>query len=554
MVAVVALLSIPLANIVASLFQAFSDVFSHLASTVLKDYVSNSLLLMLGVACGTFVLGTSCAWLTSMCHFPGRRIFEWALLLPMAMPAYIIAYTYTGMLDFAGPVQTFLREYFQWRYGDYWFPQIRSLGGAIVMFCLVLYPYVFLIVRASFLEQSHALLEVSRSLGRNSWQTFFSVAIPAARPAIIAGMTLALMETLADYGTVQYFGVSTFTTGIFRTWFGLGDITAAAQLSSILLLFITALIVIERRSRSRMRFHAAGNGRSQPARKAIEGWPKYLAIFWCLIPVSFGFALPAGQLLIWVIKTWQDNINAAFFNLVLSSFTLAAVTSILCLTLAIALCFCHRLIASRTSALLLRVGSLGYALPGTVIAVGVLIPFAAFDNAVDAWLIKHVNISSGLLLSGTLAAVIFAYVVRFISVSIQTIESGYAKIHPSIDDSARTLGKRPHQLLSSVHLPMLKTSLLTALLLVFVDVLKELPTTLILRPFNFNTLAVRAYELASDERLMDASSAALAIVLTGLLPVLLLSRNISKPKQQSKPQQQSNPPMNDSENSLRVNL
>ncbi len=488
---------------------------------------------MLGVALGTFVLGTSAAWLTTMCSFPGRRLFEWALLLPMAMPAYIIAYTYTGMLDFAGPLQTFLRETFAWRYGDYWFPEIRSIGGAICMLSLVLYPYVYLIVRAAFLNQSHALLEVSRSLGNGPWRTLFFVAIPAARPAIVAGMTLALMETLADYGTVQYFGISTFTTGIFRTWFGLGDLNTAAQLSSMLLFFVAALIVIERHSRSHMRFHNTTLQKTHLPRIPLTGTNAFFAVLWCCVPLGFGFILPATQLLAWALETWQTALDWSFAKLVFNSFSLAAIASIVCLFLAVLVCFAQRIMhKSKWASLALRAATLGYAVPGTVIAVGVLIPFAAFDNGLDRWLVKNFSVSSGLLLSGTLIAAVFAYVVRFFSVSVQTLESGYAKIYPSIDHSARTLGMRPHKVLCKIHLPMLKTSLVAALLLVFVDVLKELPTTLILRPFNFNTLAVRAYELASDERLIDASSSALAIVLVGLLPVLLLSRAMN---QQTKP-------------------
>lgn len=534
MITATLVLWLPLTTIVSSLLQPFSSVWQHLASTVLSDYVINSLLLMFGVAIGTFVLGVSSAWLTTMCQFPGRRWLSWALLLPMAMPAYIIAYTYTGMLDFSGPLQTSLRDLFQWRYGDYWFPEIRSLGGAVAMLSLVLYPYVYLIVRASFLQQSHALLEVSRVLGNGPWRTFISVAIPASRPAIVAGLTLALMETLADYGTVQYFGVSTFTTGIFRTWFGMGDLTAAAQLSSFLLLFVFALVVVERQSRSRMRFHPSNGTNRHLPRIPMTGLRGYLCFACCVTPLALGFILPAGQLLSWSLATWEGEVNAAFFSLVGNSFLLAATASLTCLILGMVLCLAQRQIGHRPSAeaktatFTLRAATMGYAVPGTVIAVGVLIPFAAFDNTLDSWMRERFNISTGLVLSGSLAALVFAYVVRFISVSVQTIESGYSKIPSNVDDSARTLGDSAFGVFRNIHLPLLKTSLLSALLLVFVDVLKELPTTLILRPFNFNTLAVRAYELASDERLMDASTAALAIVIIGLAPVLLLTRAMEK--------------------------
>ncbi len=523
------LVAMPLSVIIANLAQPYSDTWQHLVDTVLADYVKNSLTLMLGVAVGTFILGTSTAWLTSMCRFPGRRLFEWALLLPMAMPAYIIAYTYTGMLEFAGPIQSALRATFNWRYNDYWFPEVRSMGGAICMLSLVLYPYVYLIVRASFLQQSHALLEVSRSLGNGPWQTFWRAALPCARPAIVAGMTLALMETLADYGTVQYFGINTFTTGIFRTWFGMGDLTAAAQLSSMLLIFIATLILVERYSRKRMRFHNATAVQKRLPRLPISGLLALSCTLWCALPLCLGFVVPAGQLLIWATTTWQANIDDGFVALVINSFGLAAVSSLLCLIIAVILCFSLRLSNNgRFTSFMTRTASMGYAVPGTVIAVGVLIALAYIDGQLDTWLQASFNVSSGLLFSGTLFAVIFAYLVRFLSVAIQTLDSGYSKIRHSIDDSARTLGHQPFMVLNKIHLPMLKSSIIAALLLVFVDVLKELPTTLILRPFNFNTLAVRAYELASDERLIDAATPSLAIVIVGLIPVLLLSRTISQ--------------------------
>jgi iron(III) transport system permease protein len=526
-----ALLALPIAVIVASLAQPFGPVWAHLRETVLSDYVVNSLLLMAGVGLGTGLLGVCAAWLTAMCEFPGRRFFSWALLLPMAMPAYIIAYTYTGLLDFTGPVQSALRESFGWRYGDYWFPEIRSLGGAVCMLSLVLYPYVYLIVRVAFREQSTALLEASRSLGRGPWATLFRVALPVARPAIAAGVSLALMETLADYGTVDYFGVSAFTTGIFRTWYGLGELTAAAQLSAILLLFVFVLFALERGSRRRMRFHHGAVG-GRPSRIKLRGW-RGAGCF--LIPAFIlcaGFLVPATQLALWAAGHWRSSIDSAFFQLAANSFMLAATASACCLVVAVFLAYGRRLHPGRLEEGALRVSAMGYAVPGTVIAVGVMIPFAWIDNRVDDVAREMFGFSTGLLLSGTLAALVFAYVVRFLSISLQSVESGLSRIRPSLDESARSLGHTPLNVLRRVHMPMLRGSLLTALLLVFVDVLKELPATLILRPFNFNTLAVRTYELASDERLADAATPALAIVLIGLLPVILLTRGISREEPQ----------------------
>ncbi len=522
------LLAIPVLVVLSFLLQPAGEVWRHLSETVLQDYVVNSLLLMLGVATGVLLLGVGTAWLTSMCRFPGRGLFEWALLLPMAMPAYIIAYTYTGLFDFAGPVQTALRAWTGWRYGDYWFPEIRSLTGAALMLSLVLYPYVYLLTRAAFLGQSICVLDVSRTLGNGPWRSFFAVALPLARPAIVAGLSLALMETLADYGTVQYFGVSTFTTGIFRTWFGLNNAAAAAQLSALLLLVVFALIIMERGSRRQARYHHTTQRHQVLNRFHLNGRQAALAVMICSAALFFGFLLPAGQLLWWALSTAEESLDGRFLELIAHSLLLAGGASLLALLLALFLGYGKRLHGSWPVTLAVRVAGMGYAIPGTVIAVGVMIPFAAFDNALDQWLRDAYGWSSGLLLSGTLIALLFAYLVRFLAVSLQTVDAGLGKIRPSMDEVARSLGAGGGEIVHRVHMPMLKGSLLTALLLVFVDVLKELPATLILRPFNFNTLAVRAYELASDERLADASYAALAIVLVGIMPVMLLSRSITR--------------------------
>jgi len=522
------LLALPILVVLGFVLVPAGDVWEHLASTVLPDYVSNSLLLMLGVAIGTFVLGVSAAWVTSMCRFPGRRLFEWALLLPMAIPAYIIAYTYTGLLDYAGPAQSLIRQWGGWRYGEYWFPEVRSLEGAAIMLSLVLYPYVYLLARAAFLSQSLCVLEVSRTLGNGPWRTFFRVALPLARPAIVAGLSLALMETLADYGTVQYFGVSTFTTGIFRTWFGLDNAAAAAQLSALLLLFVFAVVFIERASRHRARYHHTSQRHQALTRFQLTGWRGWITMFYCLAILLAGFLIPAGQLLVWVLTTADETLDGHFLRLIWNSLQLAGSAALLALALALFLGYGRRLHDSRMVQVAVRVASMGYAIPGTVIAVGVIIPFAAFDNRVDEWMRSHFDLSTGLLLSGTLFALLFAYMVRFLAVALQTVEAGLGRIRHSLDESARSLGHTPLQSVWRVHIPMLRGSLLTAILLVFVDVLKELPATLILRPFNFNTLAVRAYELASDERLADAAVASLSIVLVGILPVILLSRSISR--------------------------
>jgi len=522
------LLGIPACVIVANIFVPAGDVWRHLVDTVLQDYVTNSLLLMVGVTIGSLFLGVISAWLVTMLEFPGRRLFEWALLLPMAIPAYIIAYTYTGMLDFAGPVQTSLRELTGWGYGEYWFPEIRSIEGAAIMLALVLYPYVYLMARAAFISQSLCVLDVSRSLGNGPWRTFFNVALPLARPAIAAGLSLVLMETLADYGTVQYFGISTFTTGIFRTWYGLDNAPAAAQLATILLMFVLVLLTLERYSRRRARYHYTSRRHQEIHRIQLQGWHKPMASLFCFGTVLLGFLLPAGQLTLWAIDTAGAMLNSKFFTLVMHSLELASLAALLTLCVSLVLGYGRRLEPGPTVNIAVRAAGMGYAVPGTVIAIGVIIPFGWLDNTIDGWMRAQFGVSTGLLLSGSMAGLLFAYLVRFMAVSLNAVETGLGRITPSMDEAARSMGYPPRHIMGKVHIPMLKGSLLTAILLVFVDVLKELPATLILRPFNFNTLAVRAYELASDERLADSASASLAIVMAGILPVILLSRSIAQ--------------------------
>ena len=527
MLLIALVLGLPIFTIAGFVLHPSNDVWRHLVDTVLAEYLLNSALLIAGVSVGTLVIGVGCAWLTSVCEFPGKRIFSWALLLPLAFPAYIIAYTYTGMFDFAGPVQTWIRSVTGWGVRDYYFPDVRSLGGAVTMFSLVLYPYVYLLARAAFLEQSVCVLEVSRTLGCSVWASFYRVALPLARPAVVAGLSLALMETLADYGTVAYFGLGVFTTGIFRTWFGLGDAVAAAKLAAILLAFVVTLIVIERWSRKRAQYHHPTYRYRELPQYRLRGLRAWLAFGACFLPLFAGFLLPAAQLAVWAHETWEQMVDATFLRLAFNSLQLALGASLLAVLLALFLGYGKRLLDSKSVDAAVRMVASGYAVPGTVIAVGVIIPLAWFDNSVDDFLRDHYGISSGLLLSGSLFAVMFAYMVRFLAVSVQAVESGLLKIKRSMDEAARSLSYAPAGILFRVHLPLMKGTVLTAMLIVFVDVMKELPATLILRPFNFNTLAVRAFELASDERLADSSTAALAIVAVGLLPLMLLSHTIS---------------------------
>ncbi len=511
----------PVAVVLASVFVSSGDIWRHLQETVLADYIRNSLWLMLGVGALALPLGVIPAWLVTSFRFPLSRQLEWALLLPLAFPAYIIAYTYTGLLDFAGPAQSWLRAAFG---AGYWFPEVRSLPGAAVMLALVLYPYVYLLTRAAFQEQSACAVEAARVLGAGPARAFFRVALPLARPAIVAGLSLALMETLADYGVVQYFGVATFTTGIFRTWFGLGSSVAAAQLSALLMGFVLVLILLENRARKQARYHHASSRYRPAAPKALHGWRGGLAFALCALPVGFGFIIPAAQLSVWAAQTYGASMNRQFLALAWHSVELALIASALALGAALALAYARRLQPGPVTYAVNRLLSLGYAVPGTVIAIGVLLPFTWLDRQLAKWLGLLLDVDAGLALSGTIAILVFAYLTRFLAVSLNTVEAGLEKIRPAMDEASRSAGVGGFGLLRRVHGPMMRSSLLAAALLVFVEVLKELPATLILRPFNYNTLAVRAFELANDERLAAASLPALTIVLVGIIPVMILNR------------------------------
>jgi iron(III) transport system permease protein len=532
--AIALLMLLPLGAVVISAVTQSGEVWGHLVATVLPQYVLNSLGLMVGVGLGVLGLGVSTAWLVTMCQFPGRRVFEWALLLPLAAPSYLLAYTYTDFLDYFGWVQTTLRAIFGWQsVTDYWFPNVRSLGGAIVLFSLVLYPYVYMLVRVAFLEQSLCTLEASRALGCNPWRSFRTVALPLARPAIAAGTALALMETLNDFGTVQYFSVPTFTTGIYRTWFGMGDRPAAAQLAGVSLIFIAVLIGLERFSRRQARYYQSASQHQSLSTYALGFWRGILASGFCALPIVLGLLLPAGLLLAMALGQWRQILGNDFLSLANHSLILSGATALLGILLSLVLAYGARLQPGPVVLGGVQAAALGYAIPGAVIAVGILMPVTALDNSVASWLETVWNRPVGLLLSGTPIALIFAYLVRFLAVSLNTVEAGLAKIRPSLDDAARSLGHGPTATLRQIHAPLLGGSLLTAAVLVFVDVMKELPATMVMRPFNFDTLAVRVYQYASDERLAEAAVPALAILVVGLLPVILLSWRIAQSRRRS---------------------
>ncbi len=520
------ILSTPIWVVLGSIFSNQMDVWHHLASTVLPLYLTNSLWLTVGVSLGVLGMGVTTAWLVTMCRFPGSRMFEWALLLPLAAPAYILAYTYTNLLEVSGVVQTTLRQVFNLQTGQYWFPNIRSLPGAIALLSLTLYPYVYLWARVAFLEQGAVILEASRVLGCNPWQSFWRVALPLARPAIAAGLSLALMETLNDYGTVQYFAVDTFTTGIYRTWFGMGEQVAASQLAACLMLFVLCLVLWERWSRRQAKFYQPGGYRALPSYH-LQGSQAMGAIAACSVPIILGLLIPLGDLGLMVWGQRDQVLGDKFWSFASNSFTLAGITALLAIILGLIIAYGVRVSGSSVMSFASQITALGYAVPGSVIAVGILIPLGSIDNAIDTWFRENWQTSTGLLFSGTIFALIFGYLVRFLAVSLGGITASLEKIKPNLDHAARSLGCSPLATLKKVHIPLLGGSLLTAGMLVFVDVMKELPATMILRPFNFDTLAVRVYNLASDERLPEAASAALAIVLVGLIPVLFLTWQIS---------------------------
>lgn len=526
-VALAILLAVPVVFVASSVFVPSGGSWQHLVETVLADYVRNTIWLAIGVGVGVMIVGVGTAWLVTMCSFPGSRTLDWALILPLAVPAYVMAYAYTDFLQFSGPVQTWLRELTGWRAREYWFPDIRSLGGAITVMVFVLYPYVYLLARAAFLEQSVGVLEVGRTLGYGAWGSFARIALPLARPAIAAGTSLALMETLADFGTVSYFAVPTFTTGIYRAWFSMGDPVAAAQLSAVLLGVVACVLVLERLTRGRARYHNPAPRKRLPEFR-LHGWRAAGALLACLAPLVIGFALPALILLRMTLAQGDEQFGERFLALTRNSVSLALVTSLLAIALALLMAYAARLRPGPVTWSANRLAALGYAIPGTVIAVGVLVPVARLDHALDAFASSTFGFSTGLLFTGGIAALVYAYLVRFFSVALQTVEAGLTRITSSMEAAARSLGCSPGGVLARVHAPLLTGSLLTAGLMVFVDVMKELPATFAMRPFNFDTLAVQAYNLAADERLAEAATASLAIVAVGLLPLVFLSRSIAK--------------------------
>jgi iron(III) transport system permease protein len=527
-VLVAAICLLPMMAVAIAAFSGGTGTVSQLLASVLPRYVGNTALLVVLVSIGTLCLGVGAAWLVTMTRFPGVRLFEIALVLPLAFPSYVLAYAYTYILDHPGIVQSTLRDVMGWGPRDYWFPEVRSLGGAAFMLVLVLYPYVYLLARASFLQQSGTTFLAARALGSSAWSAFFRVSLPLARPAIAGGVLLAVMETIADFGTVAYFGVQTFATGIYTSWFTLADRGGAAQLALCLLSFSLLLAMLERIQRGRAKYSDAARGGQEKTQLQLDGVHAFAAFALCSIPVLLGCMLPVVVLFNMGLGSEQDLLSSRYLAFIQNSLTLAGIAAVVTVCAAVTVGFFQRMQPGRFSSATAYIARLGYAVPGGVVAVGLLVPFAAFDNALDAWMRSTVDISTGLLVTGSIWLLIIAYLVRFSAAALGAYEGGQALVHANMDAASRSLGHTPWGTLRRVHLPILTPSLLTALLIVFVDVMKELPATLIMRPFNYDTLAVQAYRLASDERLEGAAVPSLVIVAIGLLPVILICRQVGR--------------------------
>ena len=514
---VAALVSLPIVVTLLSLAQPAGPIWQHLKETVLNEYLLNTLLLMMLTGGLSLLLGVSTGWLIGACQFRGRATLSWLLMLPLASPAYIVAYVYTDLLEVSGPVQTTLRSWLSLGINDLQFPPIRNLTGAAVLLSLVLYPYIYLLCRNSFAGRSGVQFDAARVLGHGPFSAFFRVALPAARPAIVGGLALVLMETLADFGVVSYFSVPTFSTGIFRTWLGLGDPQAALKLASLMLLFVIALVGLEEGSRRGAVDRSDIAGASQIN---LTGIRAFFAIAACVLPILLGFVIPAVTLAVYTADNLNAVTQAKFTQLAINSLLLAMAAGLGVTLIAWVLAYVKRLRPTPLTHGLIRVSTLGYALPGILLAVALLKPVGGFD----AWLMETWSGLSTPLLSGSLFLLLYAYVCRFLTVAYQSVDSGFAGISHDIDAAARTLGTTTSEMIRKIHFPLLRPSIFAACLLVFVDVMRELPATLILRPFNFDTLATQVYRLASDERLAEASGAALLIVILGVLPVVLLQR------------------------------
>ncbi|MBO1518132.1 ABC transporter permease [Oceanisphaera pacifica] len=523
------LLTLPIMALIYEALLPTEGIFNHLWVTVLPTYIGNTFWLVLLVMAFSLLSGVPAAWLMAMCELPGKRWLQWALILPLAMPSYIVAFVYTDLLDFSGPIQSSLRHWFGWNSAaDYYFPAIRTLGGAGIILGLVLYPYVYLLARTAFMEQSTSLIQSSRLLGCSPWQSFKKISLPLARPSIAVGLSLVAMEALAEFGTVNFFAVNTLTTAVYDTWLGYGSLNAAAKISAIMLLVVMLLLSMERMSRQRQQVFQKNMGHEQQAGYQLSGIAKWGALGFCWALVLLGFLLPFMILCYHAVHYFDQAWNSQFFEYSFNSLLLSTLVAGIALTVGLLLGMHHRLTGNTASVLPMRLASMGYALPGTVLAIGVLVPLTSLDFAInDAALWLGVT-EPGLLFTGTMIAIAFGYLVRFGAMAIGSVESSLGKVSPSLDMVTQTMGYSPSAMMMKVHMPLIRKGMLAGALLVFIECMKELPAALLLRPFNFQTLATYVYQFVSDEQLELGALPAIAIVLVGLVPLIFLNRSLEQ--------------------------
>ncbi|MDF2154207.1 iron ABC transporter permease [Vibrio sp. CAU 1672] len=520
------LLVLPILAIFTTAVGETNELFSHLISTVLPTYAYNTIVLVVGTMVLSTFFGIPAAWVMAMCRIPGERFLQWALVLPLAMPAYIVGYIFTDWFDFAGPVQVLLRDITGWGPGEYWFPDIRTLGGAVIVLSLVLYPYVYLLCRAAFMEQNVSLLQSARLLKCSPWESFRRISLPLVRPSIAVGLSLVAMETLGDFGTVSYFAVNTLTTAVYDTWLGYSSLTAAAKISAIMLLVVIVLLSSERYSRRRQKLFQNQFSSREDFRYELQGWKKWLALVWCWGLVCVAFIFPLGQLLIYAYQYFAQSWTAEFREYAVNSLSVSFTAAVIGVAVALVVNFCQRVNPGRKSLAFMRLSSMGYAVPGTVLAIGVMVPVLFMDHMVNDIASYLAWNRPGLIFSGSMFALIFAMVVRFSAVAIGSIESSLSKVSPSLDMASRTMGCNANTMLWRVHFPLVRRGALIAGLLVFIESMKELNAALLLRPFNFETLATYVYNFASDEHLELAAMPAVLLVLVGLVPLVIVNRSL----------------------------
>ena len=517
---------LPILVIVASIFQPETKIWQHIVDTLLADLLKNTFLLCAGVLAGTFVLGVGSAWLTAVCEFPGRSFFNWALMLPLAVPTYVLAFVYIGLLDFSGPVQTFLRAHVGTPLN--WFPNIRSAGGVIFVISLALFPYVYLLARNAFQTQGKSVLEVSQALGQNPVKAFFKAALPMARPWIASGLMLVLMETLADFGAVSIFNYDTFTTGIYKAWFGFFSLSAAAQLSSVLLVFVFLIIIVEQRMRNKMQFHQVGKLSLAASRIRLYGWKKWTASMLLTSLVFTAFVIPCVQLAAWAFESISVELDSRYLGLLSRSLLFSSMAAAVIITIGLVLAYIQRRHADLFTKWLIRLSTMGYALPGTVLAVGIVIIVNYADKPMLWGLREIFGIQLSSVLNGTIITVLFAYTVRFLTTGFNAINSSMLRITRNMDEASTLMGITGFKLLKRVHIPILKNGLFIAAMLVFVDVMKEMPITLMTRPFGWDTLAVKVFELTSEGEWQRAALPSITMVIAGLIPLMLLNRKAER--------------------------